>query len=92
VDRLAMYQDSFRHRRCLVPADAFYEWGTAGGKKRKHRFRFTDGRLFAFAGFWDCWEGEGSDRHVTCGFVTSGPNELVGKVHDRMPVILAPDD
>jgi putative SOS response-associated peptidase YedK len=92
VDQLLTFRESFRIRRCLVPASAFYEWGTVAGKKRKHRFRFTDGRLFAFAGLWDCWQGDGGDALHSCCFITGKPNELVGKVHRRMPVILAPDD
>lgn len=91
VDRLPEFRDCFRTRRCLVPADAFYEWGTVAEKKRKHRFRFDDDRLFAFAGLWDCW-GEGDGKLMTCCFITGEPNELVGTVHDRMPVILQPDD
>jgi putative SOS response-associated peptidase YedK len=89
VDKLPEFRDSFRHRRCIVPADAFFEWGLVAGKKRKHRFRFADGRLFAFAGLWDVWDADPEHKLTTC---TGKPNPMVAAVHNRMPVILDPAD
>jgi putative SOS response-associated peptidase YedK len=77
-----MFRSAFRSRRCLIPATAFYEW-QATRKKRKQPFRIlmADDRPFAFAGLW---EGE------SCCILTTGPNELMKPIHDRMPVIVDP--
>jgi putative SOS response-associated peptidase YedK len=81
------FRSAVRKRRCLVPADGFFEWKTEDGKKQPHYFTLSDGRLFAFAGLWERWEGEG--RVVeSVAVVTTEANELVRPVHDRMPVIL----
>lgn len=73
----------FRKRRCLIPADGFFEWKTVERKKQPFYFHLPDARVFAFAGLWDRWQGE--DR---CAIVTTEANSVVSKFHDRMPVIL----
>jgi putative SOS response-associated peptidase YedK len=84
------FRTAFKRRRCLLPADGFYEWRGVAGKKQPIHFRFRDGRLFAFAGLWEHWQGpEGPVE--SCTVLTTQANELVRPVHDRMPVILAPD-
>jgi putative SOS response-associated peptidase YedK len=80
------FRDAFRKRRCLIPADGFYEWTGPKGKKQPYHFRLKGGRLFAFAGLWDHW-GELD----TSALVTTDANEVVRPFHHRMPVILAPD-
>lgn len=85
-----MFGDSFRKRRCLVPADGFYEWRTVAKKKLPIRFRLKDHSLFAFAGLWDVWKGP-KGAVFTCTILTTTPNELTATVHDRMPVILTRD-
>jgi putative SOS response-associated peptidase YedK len=85
-----MFSDSFRNRRCLVPADGFYEWRTVAKKKLPIRFRLKDHAPFAFAGLWDVWKGP-KGAAFTCVILTTTPNELTATVHDRMPVILARD-
>jgi putative SOS response-associated peptidase YedK len=84
------FRTAFVRRRCLLPADGFYEWQTVAGKKQPIHFRFDDGRLFALAGLWEHWHGP--DGVVeSCTVVTTHANELVRPVHDRMPVILDPE-
>ena len=86
------FKKSFNERRCLVLADGFYEWAQVPGQSRKRPFRFvlkSEGP-FAFAGIWREQEGgEGAEPH--CAIITTEPNALVGKVHDRMPAILRPE-
>jgi putative SOS response-associated peptidase YedK len=84
-----MFRAALRKRRCLVPASGFYEWLAVAGAKRKqpYCFRAADERPWAFAGLWERWEGpEGPVE--SCAILTTGANELVRPVHDRMPVIL----
>jgi len=84
------FRDSARSRRCIIPADGFYEWqAPAGGKGSKIPYKITmkDSGLFSFAGVWDLWEKEGQ-RLVSCAIITTEANSLVKKIHDRMPVIL----
>jgi len=84
------FRDSFRDRRCLVPADGFYEWAPLepGGPRMPHYIRLVSGRPFTFAGLWSRWRSPAGERKDTCTIVTGPPNELVARLHDRMPVIL----
>jgi putative SOS response-associated peptidase YedK len=84
------FGEQFRERRCLIPADGFYEWKTVGKKKLPHRFTLVSDEPFAFAGLWDLW-GSGKQNLLTCCLLTTNANELVAEVHDRMPVIVAPE-
>ncbi len=85
------FRDAFRKRRCLIPATGFYEWQALGGSKQPFHSRLGDGRPFAFAGLWERWQGpEGSVE--SCAVLTTEANGVVRSVHDRMPVILPPDD
>jgi putative SOS response-associated peptidase YedK len=79
-----------RRRRCLIPADGFYEWRrNAGGKtKTPMHIRMRDGRPFAFAGLWDKWRDPDGHTLRSCTIITTSPNELMRPIHDRMPVIL----
>lgn len=86
-----MFGDSFRKRRCLVPADGFYEWRTVNRKKLPVWFYRADNAPFAFAGVWDVWPGP-RGKEFTVAILTTEPNELTKTVHDRMPVILKPAD
>lgn len=85
------FRAAFRNRRCLVPADAFFEWQQQGTKKQPFCFRMADHGLFALAGLWERWEGPEEQVLETFSLLTTEPNELVATVHDRMPVILRPD-
>ena len=90
VARSVMFGDSFRKRRCLVPADGFYEWRTVHKKKLPVWFHLTDKSPFAFAGVWDVWPGP-QGKVFTVAILTTEPNDLTREVHDRMPVILRPE-
>ena len=83
----------FERRRCLVPADGFYEWKTTGFKKKQpYAFAMTSGEPFAFAGLWDAWKEADGGWLTSYAIITTEPNELMATVHSRMPVILKPSD
>jgi putative SOS response-associated peptidase YedK len=82
------YRASFKRKRCLVPADGFYEWQATGGRKQPFYFRFEGGGPFALAGLWDRWEKGEGEPVETFTILTTEPNEVVAPVHKRMPVIL----
>lgn len=86
------FRDAFERRRCLVPADAFYEWQKVGGGKTAPYAIVPASGIFAFAGLWERWRDPG-DGTVMRSFaiVTGLPNELCAPIHDRMPVILPPE-
>jgi len=86
------FRSAFKHRRCLVPADGFYEWQKSGKLKRPFHIRMKDPGPFAIAGLWESWRDPAGNSVESCTLLTTGPNELVGKIHDRMPVILDPKD
>lgn len=85
------FKHALRARRCLVPADGFYEWRTEGKKKLPQYFRMQDGRPFALAGLWEDWRDPEGAHVLSFTLITTEPNALVAKIHDRMPVILPPD-
>jgi len=89
------FRTSFKRKRCLILADGFYEWQKlAGGTKQPWYFRLESAEPFAFAGLWARWkprDADGEQPIDSCTILTTEANELVGKVHHRMPVILAPD-
>ncbi|MCU0304482.1 MAG: SOS response-associated peptidase [Thermoanaerobaculales bacterium] len=82
------FRAAFKHRRCLVPADGFYEWVKLAGGKQPHHIRFADRRPFAFAGLWERWSAPDGDVVESCTILTTSPNELIARLHDRMPVIV----
>jgi putative SOS response-associated peptidase YedK len=82
------FRKLFRERRCLVPADGFYEWERQGRRRQPWHIRLRDARPFAFAGLWDRWQPAEGAPVETVTIVTTEPNALVGRIHDRMPVIL----
>jgi putative SOS response-associated peptidase YedK len=86
------FRDALRLRRCLIPADGFYEWQSMGSKqKQPFSIGMADDSLFAFAGLWECWSDPSGEILETCTILTTKPNALIADVHDRMPVILKPD-
>jgi putative SOS response-associated peptidase YedK len=87
------FRDAMRHRRCLIPADGFYEWQKVGTReKQPYSFGMIDDSVFAFAGLWERWRGPVGEFVETCTILTAKPNSLVAIVHDRMPVILKAED
>jgi putative SOS response-associated peptidase YedK len=85
------FRDALKFRRCLIPADGFYEWKRDGKTKQPYCFEVNDGSLFAFAGLWDRWKNPSGEWIKTCSILTTTPNAVTASVHDRMPVILDPD-
>ena len=82
------FRRAFRERRCLIPADGFYEWKRTDGAKQPYYIRMREGRPFAFAGLWEAWNDDGASEIRSCAILTTAPNDLAGEIHDRMPVIL----
>jgi putative SOS response-associated peptidase YedK len=85
------FRDALKSRRCLIPADAFYEWMRTGKTKQPYCFEVNAGELFAFAGLWDRWKDPSGQWVKSCSILTTTPNAVTSAVHDRMPVILDPD-
>lgn len=88
-----VFRLAIRRRRCLIPADGFYEWQRrqSGGKQAWH-VGMIDGGLFALGGVWEYWAGEQAEPVLSCAIVVTDANRLMAKIHDRMPVIVARED
>ena len=84
------FRTAFKRRRCLIPADGFYEWQKKADSKTKipHYIRMAKDRAFAFAGLWETWHGTDGSALDSCTIVTTEANDLMRPLHDRMPVIL----
>jgi len=89
---LPAFRESLRKRRCLIPADGFYEWQKIGKVKQPFCFTMSDDGVFAFAGLWDRWKDGEGNAVETCSILTTTPNRLLEDVHDRMPAILSAED
>lgn len=85
------FKRSFQSKRCLVPADSFYEWKRVDGKKVPYRIFLRNNDLLVFAGIWDEWT-DGKTRLRSFSILTTTPNKEISVVHDRMPVILQDKD
>ena len=85
------FRESILTKRCLIPADGFYEWKKLGSVKQPYCFEVGEGEVFAFAGLWDEWRSPDGGIIESCTILTTGPNSLVADLHDRMPVIVTPD-
>lgn len=87
------FKQAFRQRRCLIPADGFYEWQTVGAKsKQPVLFRMRTGVPFAFAGLWERWIPPAGEVLETFTIVNTAANSIMSQFHDRVPIILAPQD
>jgi putative SOS response-associated peptidase YedK len=86
------FKTPFQRHRCLVPADGFYEWQKTGGAKQPFFIRREDQRPLWLAGLWDRWEGGPEGAIDSFTILTTEPNEIVAPIHNRMPVILRPED
>ncbi|HEY2769797.1 MAG TPA: SOS response-associated peptidase [Solirubrobacteraceae bacterium] len=93
VSERPAYRRSFERYRCLIIADGFYEWRREpGGPKQPFHITRDDGGLFAFAGLWSIWYApEGDTKLRTCTILTTAANSAISALHDRMPIILAPE-
>lgn len=86
------FRAALERRRCLIPADGFYEWKRAGrGMRVPFHIRRRDAEPFVFAGLWDLWHPPEGEPIASCTIITTDANDLVAPLHDRMPVILAPE-
>ena len=86
------FRDAYRKRRCVLPADGYFEWKREGAVKQPYAFRARDGRPLALAGLWSFWKEPATGEPLeSCAIVTTSPNALAATVHDRMPAILSPD-
>ena len=86
------FRGAMRHKRCLVPTDGFYEWTGKSGSKQPHLIRLKTQKLFAFAGLYEEWMGADGSELETMAILTTSSNADMTHIHDRMPVILQPDD
>ncbi len=88
------YRGVYKYKRCLIPADGFYEWKSQPGTKTKipYFIHLKRAKPFAFAGLWDEWRAADGSSIRTCTIITTSPNPLMATIHDRMPVILQPRD
>lgn len=93
IDKSPTWRTPIQKRRCLVPADGFYEWARVDEKtKRPYAFRMADDEPFAFAGLWDAWKAPDGNWLQSFSIITTFANELTAKIHNRMPVILQRKD
>ena len=86
------FRAAFKRRRCIVPASGFYEWKKSNGAKQPYYITSATGDLLGFAGLWEQWSGPDGEELESCTILTTDPNEAVSALHNRMPVILAPED
>jgi putative SOS response-associated peptidase YedK len=85
------FRNAFKRWRCLIPASGFYEWKGVKGRKQPYYIYPKDRELFGIAGITELWQGPDGPVH-TCAIITTAPNDLMKDIHDRMPVILKPED
>jgi len=86
------FRSALRHRRCLIPADGYYEWKAMAHAKQPYYFSMKDGRPFCFAGLWERWQPAEGEALESCAIITTGANALGAEIHHRMPVIVSADD
>lgn len=91
ITKMPAFRESILTKRCLIPADGFYEWRKMGSVKQPYCFEVGDGEVFALAGLWDEWTSLDGEVIESCTILTTEPNSLVSDLHDRMPVIVPPD-
>lgn len=85
------FRSAAKYRRCLIPADGYYEWRASGPKKTPYLFERPDGSPFCFAGIWDHWTAPDGSEVETVAILTTGPSVAYADIHDRSPVILSED-
>lgn len=86
------FRAAFKSRRCLIPANGFYEWMKTKERKQPYLIQLADRGLFAFAGLWEHWEDQGNVFLESCTIITTEANDLLRPIHDRMPVIISRKD
>jgi putative SOS response-associated peptidase YedK len=91
IETKRAFREAFRQRRCLVPVDNFYEWKKTGTGKQPYAIALADRQIMALAGLWESWRSPAGERIRSFAIVTTTPNELCAEIHNRMPVVLAPE-
>ena len=91
VSEKPAFRAAMKYRRCLIPADGFYEWKAMGGRKQPFYVRAKSGEPVAFAGLWETWTGPNGEELDTAAIVTTRANRTLSPIHDRMPVVIPPD-
>ena len=92
VEEKPSFRAAFKRRRCIVPASGFYEWMKEERGKQPYFITATDGGILGLAGLWESWQGANGEELESCTILTTDANDAVARLHDRMPVILAPED
>jgi putative SOS response-associated peptidase YedK len=91
IETKPAFREAFRQRRCLVPVDNFYEWKKTAAGKQPYAIALADRQIMALAGLWETWRSPAGERIRSFAIVTTTPNELCAELHNRMPVVLAPE-
>ena len=91
IETKPAFREAFQQRRCLVPVDNFYEWKKTAAGKQPYAIALAGRKLMALAGLWETWRSPAGERVRSFAIVTTEPNELCAELHNRMPVILAPE-
>jgi putative SOS response-associated peptidase YedK len=91
IETKPAFREAFRQRRCLVPVDSFYEWQKTAAGKQPYAIALAGRKLMALAGLWESWRSPAGERVRSFAIITTEPNELCAELHNRMPVILAPE-
>jgi putative SOS response-associated peptidase YedK len=92
VKEKPFFREAFRKRRCLIPVDGYYEWQALGKLKQPYLMRLENKALFFLAGIWEAWISSEGEVIETAAMLTTSANDIISKVHDRMPVILKPEN
>jgi putative SOS response-associated peptidase YedK len=92
IETRPAFREAFARRRCLIPFDCFYEWKKLGKERQPYAVGLADRRLMALAGLWEAWRSPAGERVRSFAIVTTAANALLAEIHDRMPVILAPEN
>jgi putative SOS response-associated peptidase YedK len=92
VHEKPMFSHALKYNRCIIPASGFYEWQSADGTKQPYYIRMLNSGVMGFAGLWEKWKDTDGTELETCCFLTTTANDLVKPIHDRMPVVLQPED
>ena len=92
IDTKPAFRGSLKRRRCLVPATGFYEWKRLGNGKAPYYIHLRDDSFFAFAGLYDAWSDQEGDRLLSFTIITTTPNSMMARIHDRMPAVLRRED
>ena len=92
IEKKPSFRGPFKYRRCIIPSSGFFEWAKMAGGKQPFFIRPVNEGYFGLAGIWDHWQGEGGQEIESCAIITTKPNNMMAKIHDRMPVILQQSD